>query len=583
MGIVKRSGAFMDIEKVRHHLGLIYPECDCETLSDKAIAAFGVGADNAVARFDCLWNEKDVLMITYGDTFLYENELPLRTLKRFLDSYLGDLFSGVHVLPFFPYTSDDGFAVCDYDTVRPDLGNWSDIQEIAADYRLMADVVINHASASHDWFKQFKQGQKPGVDYIKTAEPDDDLSHVVRPRPFALLRETQTTDGVKQVWCTFSHDQVDLDFSNPDLLLEFLSIMGRYIDAGVRIFRLDAIAFLWKEAASTSIHLPQTHEIVKLMRTLADMRDETIILITETNVPNHENLQYFGNANEAHIVYNFSLPPLLLHALLSGRSEHLRRWLSEVPPLQNGCTYLNFTASHDGIGLRPAVGLLSQDDIDQMLDAVNMSGGRVTTRTAREGGEKPYEMNITYFDALKGTLEGPDAFQFERFIASQTIMMSLRGIPAFYVHSLLGTENDLDRLQRTGHNRSINRHQWDYAILSGHLSTAQSHHARVFNELRRRIGIRIGQPAFHPDATQYVIQPQSGFFGFVRQNVAADQRIYCITNLQKAVRTLSLIDLNLDATCIWHDLLSDTMLEAEQDHMDLAPYQTLWLCEKNDC
>ncbi|MDV7338630.1 alpha-amylase family glycosyl hydrolase [Terasakiella sp. A23] len=566
-------------QKIIHHLAQIYPDADLDTLAQKSLNAFGVGTDNAKPRFNDLWSQRDTLMITYGDTFLKEGEKPLTTLKNFLDTRLKDVLTGVHILPFFPYTSDDGFAVQDYDLVRPDLGDWSDITAIAKDFRFMGDLVVNHASSQHKWFKQFQENAAPGNGFIKTAELDDDLKHVIRPRPFELLRETETKDGTKYVWCTFSHDQVDLDFSNPDLLIEMLAIMGRYIDYGVRIFRLDAVAFLWKEAGTSSIHLPQTHEIIKLMRTLADMRNETIILITETNVPNHENIQYFGNANEAHIVYNFSLPPLLLHALLTGRSEHLRHWAANMPPLQNGCTYLNFTASHDGIGLRPTEGLLSQNDIDLMLNTIENFGGRVTTRTVSEGVEKPYEMNITYFDALKGTIQGADELQVERFIASQTIMMGLQGIPAFYVHSLLGTTNDYHKLEKTQHNRSINRSQLDYDDICEKLDDNTSIHARVFNETRRRLAIRINQPAFHPDATQYLMQPQSGFFGFIRQHKGEGQFIHCVTNLQDREQTLSLLDLNLDETQNWIDLISGQAIDDLMADMTFAPYQTVWLTQ----
>ncbi len=315
------------------------------------------------------------------------------------------------------------------------------------------------------------------------------------------------------------------------------------------------------------------------MRSLADMRDETIILITETNVPNHENIQYFGNANEAHMVYNFSLPPLLLHALLTGRSEHLRHWASNMPPLQNGCTYLNFTASHDGIGLRPAEGLLSQNDIDLMLNTVENFGGRITSRTVSEGHVKPYEMNITYFDALKGTIQGPDDLQVERFIASQTIMMSLQGIPAFYVHSLLGSANDYDKLEKTQHNRSINRSQLDYDDICAELDNPLTQRARVFNEIRRRLEIRINQPAFHPDATQYLMQPQSGFFGFIRQHKGEGQFIHCVTNLQDREQVLSIFDLNLDPDKIWMDLLTGNQITDTMDELTFAPYQTIWLTQ----
>ncbi|SCA57951.1 putative glucosyltransferase [Candidatus Terasakiella magnetica] len=570
------------LDHVSHHLELIYPNANHKDLAGDVLAAFGVAATSNQQETTHLWDQNDVVMITYGDSLCEEGEKPLHSLKHFLNEYLSGIINGVHILPFFPYTSDDGFAVQDYDQVRSDLGEWSDITDIAQKFRLMADVVINHASSKHEWFRQFEEGKAPGCDYIKTAFPEDNLSDVVRPRPFELLRPTQTKNGLKHVWCTFSHDQVDLDFGNPALLIEFIKIMRRYIDHGVRIFRLDAVAFLWKEVNSTSLHLPQTHEIIKLIRTLVDMRDETVIIITETNVPNHENLQYFGNANEAHVVYNFSLPPLLLHALLTGRSEFLRHWAASTPPLQNGCSYLNFTASHDGIGLRPVEGLLSKNDIDILLNTIELFGGTVTTRSIGEGVEKPYEMNITYFDALKGTIKGPDHLQKERFLASQTIMMSLQGIPAFYILSLLATPNDYVKMEETQHNRSINRHQWDYQKLIQLLDGATSIQAQIFNEIRRLLAIRIEQPAFHPDATQYMIQPSSGFFGFLREHKGEKQLIYVVTNLQAEESCLSLLDLNLSTSQKWIDLISGAVINLSEGTLNFAPYQTVWITQQTD-
>ncbi len=563
--------------KVAHHLENIYPDQNKQALTQNCLDAMRLSDEKLHVTKDKLWDQRDCLMITYGDTFSQADTKPLNSLMDFLSRYLDGIINGVHILPFFPYTSDDGFAVQDYDNVRPALGDWQDINEIADKFRLMADIVINHASSSHDWFKQFEQGLEPGRDYFKTNDPDEDLSMVVRPRPFDLLRPTMTPEGIKHVWCTFSHDQVDLNFENPDVLIEFLKIIRRYIDHGVRIFRMDAVAFLWKVAGTTSLHLPQTHEIIKLIRTLTDYIDETIILITETNVPNAENLSYFGNANEAHMIYNFSLPPLLLHALLTGKSEHLRHWVASMPSLQNGCTYLNFTASHDGIGLRPVEGLMEQAEIDLMLDTVELFGGKVTMRSLGNGEEKPYEMNITYFDALKGTVNGEDEFQFERFIASQSIMMSMQGIAAFYVHSLLGTSNDYERLQRKGRNRSINRHKWDYISLQQQLEDPNNIHARVFNALRRRICVRTQQPAFHPDATMYMMQPQSGFFGFLRQHKGEGQLLYSITNLQATNRPLSLYDLNLSPEENWIDLLSGQYIKSEE--LEFSPYQTVWITQ----
>lgn len=558
------------------HIELIYPDLDAPALATRLCAIFNLAPDRQAIRRDNLWSQKDSFLITYGDSIVSDDRTPLQNTLHLMKDLLQGAISGVHILPYFPFSSDDGFAVKDYETVRPDLGDWDDIAEIGSQFRLMSDVVINHASASHDWFQQFLADEAPGRDYIMTATPDDDVAQVTRPRPSPLLVPVQTKAGEKLVWCTFSPDQVDLDFSNPDLLCEFIRLLKFYIDAGVRVFRLDAVGFLWKQPGTNCLHLPQTHEIIKLMRTLIDHLDETVLLVTETNVPNHENVAYFGNGNEAHIIYNFSLPPLLVHALLTGESMYLRRWMMSMAPSQDGCAFLNFSASHDGIGLRPVEGLLPQEEVDKMIEAVQSFGGRLTMR-AYQDRQVPYEMNTTLFCALKGTIDGADDLQVPRFIASQTIMMSLEGIPAFYVQSFLASENDEALAEKTGQNRSLNRKQWQAAEVDAGLADMSSPMARIFHELTRRLHIRKQQKAFHPDATQFTLHINPGLFGFWRQSLDRQQSLFVVTNITDEAKTLSLRDINLFANTQWVDLLRDEEVNPEDEELILQPYQTVWI------
>lgn len=563
-------------EILARHIEFIYPSTDVSSLVEKICQTFQLSPETTIKTERNYWDEKDSFLITYGDTILSKDQNPLKNAHAFLKDYLQNAVNGVHILPYFPFTSDDGFAVSDYETVRSDLGDWTDIEAIAADYRLMSDVVINHASASHEWFRQFLADEEPGRHYIKTAESTDDISLVTRPRPSPLLISFETKSGKKQVWCTFGPDQVDLDFSNPDLLCEFLALMRFYIDRGVRLFRLDAVGFLWKEFGTNCLHLQQTHEIIKLMRTVIDHLDDTVLLITETNVPNHENLEYFGNGNEAHIIYNFSLPPLLVHALLTGRSTYLRRWMMAMPPSQDGCTLFNFSASHDGIGLRPVEGLLPEEEIIKMVEIVQGFGGRLTMRSF-EGKQVPYEMNTTLFSALKGTVNGPDDFQLYRFIASQTIMMSLEGIPAFYIQSFLATENDEARALETGHNRSLNRTQWSAEEIDLKLSDTTSPLSQTFHELKSRLEIRKKQIAFHPDATQFTLHLKPGMFGFWRQSLDRKQSLFVVTNITREEKILSLRDMNLFQQAQWVDLLTGELVDPSDEVLTLKPYQTIWI------
>lgn len=558
----------------------VYPDLNADILASKVIDAFWPEGTQRRKRGrkpgNALWSQRDALLITYGNSIVDGVHKPLDLLNDFLRRYLKGVVDGVHILPFFPFTSDDGFAVTDYMAVNPQLGDWPDINRIATEFKLMSDLVLNHVSSQGTWFNAYRQGQAPYDRFFFEADPEDDLSMVVRPRTTPLLQQVETKSGPRHVWCTFSHDQIDLDFRNPEVLLEFLRIIRMHIENGVRIIRLDAVAFLWKEVGSPSIHLPQTHAIVKLIRLLCDYATEPVILLTETNVPKAENLSYFGKRDEAHVIYNFPLPPLILHALLSGSAKNLDKWQRSMPPAPLGCAYLNFTASHDGIGMRPAEGLLSSEDQSSMIQAVQSSGGLVSMRALPNGGEAPYELNTTYFAALGQTFDGPDEFHLERFLCSQTIVMSLEGIPAFYIHSMLATPNDTDAVEQRGMNRAINRHRWDYGALQEMLGTETSIHAQVLNGLKARLDIRQNQTAFHPNATQFTVNTgDDRIFGIWRQSLDRHQSIFALHNVSKETVTLPITTLNIIADEDWRDLLSGD--EMKDDDVVLAPYQCRWI------
>lgn len=573
------------LQRVTLHVEAIYADVDNVTdyqaLANQLIQAAQLETSQEVPikQLD-YWNQSDVAMITYADTVRENNMVPLQVLHSFLDEFCKDIINIVHILPFFPFSSDDGFAVIDYQKVNERHGSWNDIRNIASQYNLMSDLVINHCSINSLWFKNFKANQEPGKDYFFTASPEDNLSEVVRPRTNALLKSVETEDGLKHVWCTFSHDQVDLDFTNPKVLLEFVKIIRFYLDQGVRIFRFDAVAFLWKIIGTNCLNLDQTHEIVRLLRTLIERIRSDAIIITETNIPNRENLSYFGNANEAHCVYNFSLPPLLLNTLLTGDCHYLKQWMMSMPPAQYGTAYFNFIASHDGIGLRPAEGLMNEDEIGAMMKAVENFGGKVSWRTGADGKEHPYELNIALFDALQGTVEGKDDLGEDRFVCAHAIMLALEGIPAFYIHSLLATGNDYMRLESTKRNRTINRHRWPLDEIKKVLNDATTQHARVYKRMKKLIGIRREQEAFHPNATQFTLHLGDQVFGFWRQSMDRRQSIFCISNISTNTLSLSLSDINLISTENWFDLISGDALKDIDGSFELQPYQTCWITNK---
>ncbi len=521
------------------------------------------------------WNERDVVLITYGDSITAHAERPLRTLLRFLHARLSGVLSIVHILPFYPSSSDGGFAVVDYRQVHPMLGEWEDIEALSAEFDVMYDLVLNHVSSRSAWFTQFLGDRAPGKDYFHVIDPESDLSEVVRPRMHPLLAEFETEAGMRHVWATFSADQLDLNFENPDVLLEMIDIYQGYLLRGARLVRLDAVAFLWKELGTRCIHLPQTHEVVKLMRDIADVVAPGAMVLTETNVPHDENVAYFGDGDEAHMVYQFSLPPLLLHALHTGNAHYLTHWAGQLEAPPAGCTYLNFTASHDGIGMRPAEGLLPHDEIDALVAGMQRAGGYASSRDLGGGRRAVYELNITYFDALRGTRERrEDGLQVPRFVCSQLVAMSLQGIPALYVQSVVATENDHERVDQEGHLRSINRSKWALDHVDALLDDPASAQHKVYRALHHALSVRKQLRAFHPDAAQRVLQLGDGVFALERQPVHGTDPLLAIANVTDQPLTVELPTRYHDRTL--HDALSDLTAPAQRHH-ELGRYQVAWL------
>ena len=553
------------VEKIESRLRFIYGQTYSEEILNKLLKIISNYPKQKPAGEK--WDETDTVLITYGDSIKTEKEAPLQTLYFFLKEKLQEQFSVVHILPFFPYSSDDGFSVIDFRRVNPELGDWNDIEKLTGDFDLMTDLVINHVSSKSEWFQNFLKQEGKGKDFFICEDPASNLSEVTRPRSSPLLTPCETANGVKYVWTTFSADQIDLNFSNPEVLLEMIDILLTYIEKGTRIIRLDAIAFLWKKVGTTCLHLSKTHEVVKLIRDVAELINQRTIILTETNVPNRENLSYFGNNDEAHMVYQFSLPPLLLHALHTGNPVWLSTWAQSLPQLDGNKTFFNFTASHDGIGVRPLEGLLPNDELNKLVENMQKFGGKVNFKSNPDGITSPYELNITYFDALKGTVHGEDQLQVERFLASQIVMMSFAGVPAFYIHSLTATHNYLEGLAKTRKNRTINRKKWNLEELNSLLSN-ETKHQRVFNSLKRLIKLRKKQKAFHPNASQEIFNPGNGLFGLIRES--DQQTLILIANLTNQETTF---ELPLSFSTFQYDLILNQKIENHR----LKPYQCAWL------
>ena len=521
------------------------------------------------------WDQHDVVLIAYADQVSQDGQPPLSTLKSFLASHrLDECLGTLHILPFYPYSSDDGFSVIDYRAVDPPVGNWDDVRRLNEHVDLMFDLVLNHASQHSRWFQDYRAGVEPFSRFFIEAAPDQDLSAVTRPRSLPLLTPFETSRGTRHLWTTFSADQIDLNFAEPDVLVEMLDVLLCYVQRGARFVRLDAIAYLWKETGTSCIHLPETHEVVKLMRDVLDAVAPHVVLLTETNVPHEENVSYFGQGDEAHMVYQFSLPPLLLEAMLSHDAEPLKRWLMDLEATQLGTTYFNFTASHDGVGVRPLEGLVSEERFVRLVEAVKRRGGLVSTKRNHDGTHDPYELNISYFDAL-GDPDNPDPrAHVHRFLTSQAIMLSLRGIPGVYFHSLVGTPNDLAGVESSGQARRINRRKYDLNELSDALSKDGSLQQLVFQGYQHLLRTRIRQPAFHPDADQTVFETSDpAIVAFSRTSPDGGQSILVVANLGSEVKRFQFSAHT--RTPYAKDLLSEKPIDAE-GVVELEPYQIVW-------
>ncbi|MFO7902045.1 MAG: alpha-amylase family glycosyl hydrolase [Planctomycetota bacterium] len=521
------------------------------------------------------WDQRDMVLITYGDQVREAGHTPLESLQRFVADYqLHELINIVHILPFCPSTSDDGFSVVDHKAVDPNLGSWSDIARIAARGELMFDLVLNHVSQASAWFQGYLAGDERYLDYFIEVDPDTDLSAVTRPRSSPLLTRCQTSRGPRHVWTTFSADQIDLNYANPAVLLEVLNTLLFYIQQGARIVRLDAVAYLWKEIGTSCIHLPRTHGIVKLMRDIVDILAPHVLLLTETNVPHVENISYLGSGDEAHMVYQFSLPPLLAEALLRHDATTFNAWLSSLDSAPPSTTYFNFTASHDGIGVRPLEGLVSETRRKQLVEIARARGGRVGTKRNPDGTDTPYELNVTYLDLLSHPECSDPGRYAARFLASQAIMLSLRGIPGIYFNSLVGACNDYEAVEASGIARRINRRKFKRSELDGWLADSRSLPGHVLEAYCRLLAVRVAQPAFHPEGGQDVFCAENKtLMAFLRTAPDASQRILVLANVADHPLQVELSD--WDHLVPQQDLLTGTPIRERDVRLD--PYQVMWL------
>jgi sucrose phosphorylase len=554
---------------VRARLARLYPRADAGATAEALFAPALRQHENRMPAAAGGRSQRDAFLITYADTINEAGKPPLQALRDFLRKHLGDAVSFVHLLPFFPSSSDDGFSITDYRQIRDGLGGWEDVRALAKHYRLVFDAVVNHASQSSVYIRGHCEGSSRHAGFAIAVAPGTDTAGVLRTRDLPLLHSFQTARGEERLWTTFSRDQVDLNYRNPRVLIEMTDVLFFYVRNGASVLRLDAIPYLWKEAGTSCAHLPQTHEIIKLWRDLLDLGAPHVLILTETNVPHDENISYFGDhGDEAQIIYNFPLPPLLLWSLHSGDASILSRWARTLEYMGPRATYLNITSTHDGIGMRPAEGLLSASQREELCRLAKRHGGNVTGKRNADGTESVYELNITYFDALNDPLgRRPASEQIDRFVLSQAVPMALMGIPALYLPSLLGSRNDLGRVARTGRVRSINRPSFDAQTIAAELGAPGSPRAAVCSRLLHLLSVRASIDAFHPDAAQEIIDHGPLLFVVRRHNADTGGSVIACHNVSGAGAAFGL------PRGRWVDAI--TAVES-QGLQTLPPYAVRW-------
>lgn len=534
------------------------------------------------------FSEKDNILITYGDLVSGEGHSPLAALGEFLKrTRLSEVFSTLHILPFFPYSSDKGFSVTDYRAVDPNLGSWQEIDQMQRHYRLMFDGVFNHISSKSPAFQAFLQGDPLYEDIVTSYASPDALTQeqrkiIVRPRTSDILTRFQSINGPVWVWTTFSPDQIDINFKNPVVLLYVIETLLMYARRGANLVRLDAATYLWSEPGTPSVNLPQTHEVIKLFRDILDIVDPHVTLITETNVPHKDNISYFGNGyDEAQMVYNFALPPLVLHTFFRQDATALSEWAKELALPSKATTFFNFLDSHDGVGLLGARDILAQEDIDFIIQRARENGAFISYRTGKDGKDEPYEINTTWFSALnQETSDEEIAFKVKRFVASRSIALVLKGVPAIYFHGLLGIANDIDAVIKTKSKRDINRSVVHERELFAEADKPNSNLSHIVDQLGRILEIRVRQSAFHPNGEQRVLMISPSVFANLRTSRDGNEHILAVTNVTDRGCRLKIPLSEVGVEEIqWYDLVGRRGWMAKDKNIDvtLLPYDVAWL------
>jgi len=397
--------------------------------------------------------KNEIMLITYPDS-LGRN---LNELNQVLDTHLKDVVKGVHILPFYPSSADRGFAPLTYESVDPDFGTWKDLMKMSDNKILMYDLMLNHISASSEYFQDFldKKDDSKYKDYfIKYSEfwpggapTAAQVDKIYKRKPRAPFIKAEFADGsTENIWCTFDTEQIDLDIRTEGTREFIKKSLENLCSKGAKIIRIDAFAYVTKKVDTNCFFIePDTWEILDFVRKIAS--DHGAIILPE--IHEHYSIQ-LKLAEKDYYVYDFALPMLVLHALYSGQKKNLVNWLQMAPKKQ-------FTTldTHDGIGVVDVKDLISDKEIEFTREALYSQGANVKKVYSSEkyNNLDIYQINCTYYSAL-GNKD-------QAYLLARAIQFFAPGIPQVYYVGLLAGENDIELLEETKQGRNINRHFYD--------------------------------------------------------------------------------------------------------------------------
>lgn len=571
-------------------------------------------------------SQKDMALICYADHVVSTEFSPIQTLGKVLKEYgISDKLPITHILPFYPWDTDRGFSVKDYYSVNPGYGTWEDIKELGTYTKLMFDFVANHASIENPLVqkalisdhispedsecKEYLPYKDFVISYTEDNKPsEEDLKQLSRPRNFPVLtkyrvvkndenrkvailgekKEEENVLGEGYVWTTFSRAklddgseetcQIDINYNNPNVFVESVKILLFYVEQSAKLVRLDAIGYIWKKIGSSSLHEPECHKILEALGSVLRIAAPEVITISEVNEPQVNAFTYIGNKEhpEADLAYQFSHFPLAVHAVLTEQSNFYQEWLKTISVF-GAHQFTTVLGSHDGIGMKPARGLLPEEELERLCKILVEEHQGKPNFAVLPGGKKIiYEVCATPWCIINNphTNENFDT-QLQRYLAVTAMGLCIPGIPAIYWNGLFGMKNYLPE-GGLDENRTVNREIFDYIALKDLLDNETSEIHRCFQAVKYLLATRAKEQAFHPHTKLTpVVNDSSQVVSCLLDYAAENSQILAVTNVAKQQCKITLDSKDLPTNTSWIDLLSGNQYTIP--NIELNAYQVCWL------